>query len=129
MFEHKARVLLNLSQDAQRQATVNFIGSISGASKPVTDRLLLESAPTQARSLEGRPLAMYSSLMLPDRSRLRLLESWPRFAAAFGEQRRPMPAPGGQAGSARREAEADESLVGRVQQASLLVRRAFLESH
>ena len=90
MFEHKARVLLNLSQDAQRQATVNVIGSISGASKPVTDRLLLESAPTQARSLEGRPLAMYSSLLLPDRSRLRLLESWPRFAAAFGEQRRPM---------------------------------------
>ena len=72
---------------------------------------------------------MYSSLMLPDRSRLRLLESWPRFAAASGERRRPMPAPGGQAGSARREAEADESLVGRVQQASLLVRRAFLESH
>ena len=65
---------------------------------------------------------MYSSLMLPDRSRLRLLESWPRFAAASGERRRPMPAPGGQAGSARREAEADESLVGRVQQASLLVR-------
>jgi hypothetical protein len=90
MFEHKARVLLNLSQDAQRQATVNVIGSISGASKPVTDRLLLESAPTQARSLEGRPLAMYSSLMLPDRSRRRLLESWPRFAAAFGEQRRPI---------------------------------------
>ena len=56
----------------------------------MTDRLLLESAPTQARSLEGRPLAMYSSLMLADRSRLRLLESWPRFAAAFGEQRRPM---------------------------------------
>jgi len=78
MFEHKARVLLNLSRDAQRQATVNFIGSISGASKPMTDRLLLESAPTQARSLEGRPLAMYSALMLPDRSRLRLLESWPR---------------------------------------------------
>jgi hypothetical protein len=90
MFKHKARVLLNLSQDAQRQATVHFIGSISGASESVTDRLLLESAPTQAQSLEGRPLAMYSSLMLPDRSRLRLLESWPRFAAAFGEQRRPM---------------------------------------
>ena len=70
MFEYKVRALLNLSQDAQRQATVNFIGSISGASKPATDRLLLESAPTQARSLEGRPLAMYSSLMLPDRSRL-----------------------------------------------------------
>ena len=29
----------------------------------------------------------------PDRSRLRLLESWPRFAAAFGEQKRPMPGP------------------------------------
>ena len=28
MFEHKGRVLLDLSQDAQRQATVNFIGSI-----------------------------------------------------------------------------------------------------
>ena len=92
---------------------------------PVADRLLPESAAAQARSLEGRPLTMYSSLMLPDRSRLRLLESPP----ASGEQRRPMPAPGGQAGSARREAEADESLVGRVQQASLLVRRAFLESH
>ena len=71
MFEYKARVLLNLFRDAQRQATVSF----SGASTPVTDRLLLESTATQARSLEGRPLAMYSSLMLPDRSRLRLLES------------------------------------------------------
>ena len=75
MFEHKARVLLNLSQDAQRQATVNVSGSISGASTPVTDRLLLDSAATQARSLEGRPLAMDSSLMLPDRSRLRVTEA------------------------------------------------------
>src|SRR5882724_12304937 len=90
MFVYQAGVLLNLSQDAQRQATVSFIGSLSGAGTPVTDRLLLESAPTQARSLEGRPLAMYSSLMLPDRTRLRLWELWPRFAAAFGEQRRPM---------------------------------------
>ena len=81
MFVYQAGVLLNLSQDAQRQATVNVIGSISGASKPVTDRLLLESAPTQARTLEGRPLAMYSSLMLPDRSRLRLSESWPHSAS------------------------------------------------
>jgi len=46
---------------------------------------------TQARNLEGRPLAMDSSLLLPDRSRLRLLEPRPRLAAAFGEQRRPMP--------------------------------------
>jgi hypothetical protein len=75
MFEYQARVLLNLSQDAQRQATVSFIGFLNGASTLVTDRLLLESAATQARSLEGRPLAMYSSLSLPDRSRLRLSES------------------------------------------------------
>src|SRR6266705_361371 len=86
MFVYQAGVLLNLSRDAQRQATVSFIGSLSGAGTPVTDRLLPESAAAQARSLEGRPLAMYSSLMLPDRSRLRLSESWPRFAAAFVEQ-------------------------------------------
>lgn len=36
-----------------------------------------KSASTQAESLEGRPLAMYNSLMLPDRSRLRLLELGP----------------------------------------------------
>ena len=54
MFEHKAESFLNLSRDAQRQATVSCIGSLSGTSTPVTDRLLLESAPTPARSLEGR---------------------------------------------------------------------------
>ena len=43
------------------------------------------------RSLEGRPFGMSSSVMLSESARLRLLESWPRFAAAFGEQRRPMP--------------------------------------
>ena len=42
MIEYKARVPLNLSQDAQRQATVHFIGSIGGASTPAPDRLLLE---------------------------------------------------------------------------------------
>jgi hypothetical protein len=57
----------------------------------MTGRLLLESASTRAR-LEGRPLAMYNSLMLPDRSRLRLLEPGSRFAAEFDEQRRPSPA-------------------------------------
>jgi hypothetical protein len=46
MFEYQARVLLNLSQDAQRQATVSFIGFLNGASTLVTDRLLLESAAT-----------------------------------------------------------------------------------
>jgi len=110
MFKHKAESFLNLARDAQRQATVSCIGSLSGASTPMTDRLLLESAPT--RSLEGRPLTMGNSLMLPDRSRLRLLESWPRFAAAFGEQRRPMLGSGGQAESARREAEADARAFG-----------------
>ena len=70
MFEYQAGILLNLS----------------GSGPPVTDRVLLESAATQARSLEGRPLAMHSSLILPGP-----LESWPRFAAAFGKQRRPMP--------------------------------------
>ena len=110
MFKHKAESFLNLARDAQRQATVSCIGSLSGASTPMTDRLLLESAPT--RSLEGRPLTMGNSLMLPDRSRLRLLESWPRFAAAFGEQRRPMLGSGGQAESARRGAEADARAFG-----------------
>src|SRR2546427_13099425 len=83
MFEHKARGLLNLSQDAQRQATVNVIGSISGASKPVTDRLLLESAPTQARTLERRPFAMDRSPMRPHRSMHKLVESWARLYARF----------------------------------------------
>jgi hypothetical protein len=98
MFEYQGS-FLNLSHDGRRQATISFIASLSGASTPVTDRLLLESVATQARSLEGRPLAMDTSLMLPDRSRLRVLESGPRFAAASGERRRPMPASGGQAGS------------------------------
>ncbi len=62
------------------------------AGSPATGRLLLESVSTQARSLEGRPLAMYSSLMLSDRSTLGLWNPRPRLAAAFGEQRRPMSA-------------------------------------
>ena len=60
------------------------------AGSPATGRLLLESVSTQARSLEGRPLAMSSSLMLSDRSTLGLWNRRPRLAAAFGEQRRPM---------------------------------------
>ena len=38
----------------------------------VTGRWLIESGSTPARNLEGRSLAMYFSLMLPERSRLRL---------------------------------------------------------
>jgi len=79
MSEHRARVLLRLSYDPGQDAGT-----------PVTARLLLESASPEARGLEGRPLAMYSSLRLPDRSRLRLLDPRRRLAAAFGEQKRPM---------------------------------------
>ncbi len=50
----------------------------------------VESPPTQARSLEGRPLGMGSSLMLPEPSRLRLLELGSSFVTALGEQRQPM---------------------------------------
>ena len=43
------------------------------------------------RSLEGRPLAMASSVMLPESARLRLLELGSSFVTALAEQRRPMP--------------------------------------
>ena len=56
----------------------------------VTGRSLLESPSTQARSLEGRPLGMSSALMLPESSRLRLLELGSSFVTALGEQRQPM---------------------------------------
>ena len=79
MSEHRARGLIG--QGAIR---------CPDAGAPATGRLLLESVSTQARSLEGRPLAMYSSLMLSDRSTLGLWNRRPRLAAAFGEQRRPM---------------------------------------
>ena len=56
-----------------REATVSkWIGMIIAPA--VTGRSLLESPSTQVRSLEGRPLGMSSSLMLPESSRLRLLE-------------------------------------------------------
>jgi hypothetical protein len=57
----------------------------------VTGRSLLESPSTQVRSLEGRPLGMSSSLMLPEFSRLRLLELESGFVTASAEQRHPMP--------------------------------------
>ncbi len=38
----------------------------------VTGHWLIESRSTPARNLEGRSLAMYFSLLLPERSRLRL---------------------------------------------------------
>jgi hypothetical protein len=59
------------------------------ASAPVTRRSLLESDPTQTRSLEGRPLTMSSTLRLPDHSRPRLLNLPPWPAPELGEQKRP----------------------------------------
>jgi hypothetical protein len=50
----------------------------------VTGRSLLESPSTPVRSLEGRPLGMSSSLMLPESSRLRLLELGSSFVTALG---------------------------------------------
>jgi hypothetical protein len=95
MSEHRARVLLSLPHDARgrpfkidemrTEPTIkltaynsarldrgrNAIQSLS-ASAPGTGSVRLESDSTQARILEGRPLAMYASLRLPDRSRLRM---------------------------------------------------------
>jgi hypothetical protein len=115
MSEHKARVLLSTPRDAhdaggqpvkidemRSEPALEFATDGSArlaparaiqppdASGQVTGRLLLESDSTQARSLEGRSLAMYPSLRLPDPSRLRTLDPRPRLAAAFGEQKRPM---------------------------------------
>jgi hypothetical protein len=42
------------------------------------------------QSLEGRPLGMSSSVMLPESARLRLLELGSSFATALAEQRQPM---------------------------------------
>ena len=81
MSEHRARGLIG-------QAAIQC----PDPGAPATGRLLLESVSTQARSLEGRPLAMYSSLMLSDRSTLGLWSARPRLATAFGKPRRPMSA-------------------------------------
>lgn len=56
----------------------------------VTGRSPFESPSTQARSLEGRPLGMCCSVMLPEAAMLRLLELGSSFVAALGEQRQPM---------------------------------------
>ena len=42
------------------------------------------------RSLEGRPVGMSSSVMLPESARLRLLELGSSFVTALAEQRQPM---------------------------------------
>jgi len=67
----EARVRLGPSHDARGlHFTIDEVGTEPG----LKCRVLLESESPQARSLAGRQLAMYFSLMLPDRSRLRLFE-------------------------------------------------------
>ena len=96
MFEPEARALLTVPRDARGQpVTIDEIRrelalTFATDGAPGTGRVLLESDSTQARSLEGRSLAMYSSLRLPDRSRLRRLDPPRRLSAASGEQKRPM---------------------------------------
>ena len=103
MFKHKVRALITPPRDARGQPVkIDVIRcepvlTFATDGAPVTGRVLLESDSTQARSLEGRSLAMYSSLRLPDRSRLRLLDPPRQLAAASGEQKRPM------SGNERRE--------------------------
>jgi hypothetical protein len=71
MYGSEARVLLGRSHDARgRHFTIDEAGTEPG----LKCRMRLESDSPQARSLEGRQLAMYFSLMFPDRSRLRLSE-------------------------------------------------------
>ena len=70
MSEHRARVLLSLSHDVRGRPLK--IDEMRTEQTPGTGRVLVESDSTQARILEGRPLAMYASLRFPDRSRLRM---------------------------------------------------------
>ena len=56
----------------------------------VTGRSLLKSHSTQVRGLEGRPLGMSSSLMLPESSRLRLLELGSSFVTDWRNSGQPI---------------------------------------
>jgi len=115
MSEHAARALLSLSHDARgrpfkidamRTEPALKLAAYSarldrgrdaiqsqGASALVTGRVLLESDSPEARSLEGRPLAMYASLRLPDRSRLRLSNPGQRSAPHPANRSDPLSAP------------------------------------
>jgi hypothetical protein len=99
MSEHEARVLLSPSREARGRLFVidgrdrlepgRYAIQSLDASAPAIGRVLLESDSTQTRSLEGRPLDMYSSLKLPDRSRLGHSNPRPRSAPASGVPKRP----------------------------------------
>jgi hypothetical protein len=100
--EYRARVLLSLSHEARGQPfkmdemrtepVRKFATYDSARPDPGQEAIqpLDAGAPAspEARSLEGRPLAMYSSLMLPDRSRRRLLDPRRQLVAALDEQKR-----------------------------------------
>ena len=98
MSEHTARALLNPSRKARGRLFVvdgsarldpgRYAIQSLDASAPAIGRVLFESDSTQPRSLEGRPLDMYSSLRLPDRSMLGQLNPRPRSAPAVGVQKR-----------------------------------------
>ena len=98
MSEHKARALLNPSREARGRLFVvdgsarldpgRYAIQSLDASAPAIGRVLFESDSTQTRGLEGRPLEMYSSLRLPDRSRLGQPNPRPRSAPAAGVQTR-----------------------------------------
>lgn len=99
MLEHKARVLLSSSREARGRLFVidgsarldpgRYSIQSLDASAPAIGRVVLESDSTQTPSLEGRPLAMYSTLRLPDRSRLGRLNPRPRSGPAPGVPQRP----------------------------------------
>jgi len=98
MSEHKARALLSPSREARGRLFVvdgsarldpgRYAIQSLDASAPSIGRVLFESDSTQTRGLEGRPLEMYSSLRLPDHSRLGQPNPRPRSAPAAGVQKR-----------------------------------------
>jgi hypothetical protein len=97
MSGHEARAIFSLSHDARgrpfKVGALRTAPALELASAPVTGRVLLESDSTQARSLEGRPLSMYASLRLPDRSRLRLSNPPQRSAPHPANRSDPLSAP------------------------------------
>jgi len=111
MSQHRTHVLVGLSHDARgrpfkidemrTEPALKFPtygsalldcgrGAIQSlnASAPGTGRVVLESDWTQ--NLEGRPLAMYAALRLPDRSRLGLLNSRQRSVPHSANRSEPM---------------------------------------
>jgi hypothetical protein len=73
MSEREAGARLQTATDGGTGSTPDGMRSSPWArALSVTGHWLIEAGSTPARGLEGRSLAMYFSLMLPERSRLRL---------------------------------------------------------